>query len=109
MKIEIPTTPHRMTIRAGIKFFSEHTFAIPAPIVNDYFIEYKLIYWSGYYLIKAMSQEKGYISRGHTKYKVIYNTGFKGVKDPDKQYAISFRIPKDDWNLEPVAIISNVH
>lgn len=99
----------KQVMRSGIKFFNEQTFRIPYPVSHRFFTSYYLLYWSGSYLLKAM--ETGYIEHNGILYKVIFHkkdgiTRGKILAAPDRQFALSFRIPHEMWRLEPVVIIS---
>lgn len=96
----------RMIMRNGIKFYLYNTFRIPYPVTYKYFSEYRLLYWSGEYLLEQISV--GMIERYCAVYQVIYHDGLtRGYikANPKEQYALSFRIVKSEWSFDPVVLI----
>lgn len=97
----------RMILRNGIKFYLHHSFSIPYPVACQYLQYYKLLYWSGTHTLESI--EAGMICRDDIAFIVRYHkdlTRGKILRNPDAQYAISFRAALDQYNLDPVVLIS---
>jgi hypothetical protein len=109
--LEFPPSPlsnvERQVMRNGIRFFTSHVFAIPYPVAVANFSYYKLLYWSGHHTLESI--EAGIIVRDDIAFIVRYHrdlTRGKILANPDAQYAISFRAPRKDWNIDPIVLIS---
>ena len=109
------TTVDLQNTRSAIRFYSSKCWNIPSPLVSNYFSEYYLIYWSGMYLSEKLANSGGYLVRidpltsRKKSYKVEYSrslTRGKILANPDAQFALSFRSPSVDWNLDNVVLIS---
>lgn len=103
----------RTIMRSGIRFYTEHCFKIPAPIVESEFSVYNLLYWSikhtYHRIIEGMIEYQG------TRYRVIYKNITRGFLlqaiNNDcgaMQVSLSFRKPKDEWDIIPTVIIAGV-
>lgn len=108
------TASDHQNIRSAIRFYSEHCWSLPQPLIDNYFIEYKLLYWAGDYLLDNLTTNEGQLMRINplTSAKKCYKLAFhrnltrgKILADRQKQYALSFRIPAAKWNLPAIVLI----
>lgn len=97
-------------IRSGIRFYSQYCFKIPAPIVENYFSTYNLLYWSAKHTYHRIIE--GFIIQDGIKYKVIYKGMNRGqllsIIQNDcgaMQIPLSFRKPKPEYDLPAIVIL----
>lgn len=98
-----------ITMQSGIKFYTEKVFAIPYPVSTWYFSYYKLLYWTGSHTLSQIVA--GTITRDSEAFRVVFHNGLtRGyiLANPDEQYALSFRIPENEWELYPTVLISSL-
>lgn len=95
-----------LIMRSGINLFTTKAFSIPYPVSAKYFSYYKLLYWTGQHLLESI--EAGIICRDGIAFRVQFHGITRGqiLSDPDAQYAISFRAPTSEWEIDPVVLIS---
>ena len=103
----------RMIIRNGIRFYTHNSFSIPYPVAYKYFKHYKKLYWSAQYIISQI--EAGIIVRDDIAFIVQYHKNLtRGIilesakQNENTQFSLSFRAPKDEWNVAPVVLISSI-
>ena len=94
--------------RRVVKLYSETLYSIPKPIVTQWFEKYYLLYWSGNYILTT-EINYGNITHLDTVYKICYRgnlTRGKIMKNNEKKYAISFRLPIPELHLPGIVLIS---
>lgn len=70
--------------RNAVRFYTEHCFAIPAPLVTQYMKQYYLVYWRGEFILDQMRE--GFIIRKTSQdnrliqYKVVFKTPLTRAK-----------------------------
>jgi hypothetical protein len=95
------------TERSAARFFSTRCFRLPAPIVENHFSVYYLLYWRGSHLYDMI--DSGTILHNGTIYQVVYKHGLtrgKILARLQDQYALSFRQPQSRLDLPAVVMIS---
>jgi hypothetical protein len=95
------------TERSAVRFYSTRCFRLPAPIVENHFSKYYLLYWSGAYLFGEI--QNGAIVHNGTLYRVEYKPGLtrgKILGNMQDQFALSFRAPQDRLDLPAIVLIS---
>ena len=102
----------RLILRNGIRFYTINSFDIPYPVTYKYFKHYKKLYWSASYLLSQI--EAGMIVRDDIAFIVQYHKSLtrgmilnEAKKNENTQFILSFRAPQDQWNIDPIVLISN--
>lgn len=119
---QLPLFPHigpnpvdKTIERNAIKFYTEKVFSIEDPIARKYYKQYFLVYWRGSFILDQSSNTNGTISRKTStdnrivQYKIVYKTPLtrgKILARLDDQFALSFREPFPEFNIQPVVIVS---
>lgn len=99
-------TKTRMFRRIQARFITKHWFGIPMHIANEFFWDYYIKYKEGSFLLASIKE--GEIKVGQRNFLVQYNSGLtRGyiLAHQEEQYACSFRIPKDEFNLPSYVLI----
>lgn len=96
-----------LVIRSGISFLSRTAFKLPYPVSCKYFSYYKLLYWTGSYTLESI--EAGIIVRDGIAFRVHFHGTNRGsiLAYPNDQYALSFRAPNSEFDLDPIVLISH--
>jgi len=99
----------RALIRNAVRFYAHHVFSVGPSVSRLYFKEYYILYWSGDWIIESSKDKQGILRRNGKDYEIVFKhptTRGMIMRNPDKQFALSFREPFADYQVNPVVIIS---
>lgn len=106
----IPASHHEsLLIKNGLRFYSFNCFSIPRSITSRFYSYYKLLYWSGDYLLHVIDNNEGSIFRSGIEFRTVFHrevTRGYIMAHRGKQFAISFRAVDSKYELPSIALIS---